>query len=202
MLTIREEKENDYPIIYRLIKAAFETANVKDGDEQDFAERLRRESGYIPELALVAEQNGELIGHIMLTKTYVDMSEGRFEGLLLAPVSVLLEHRNQGVGSRLIMESMNRARDRGFTAVFLAGDRNYYSRFGFVPARLFGIYFPEELPVDLIDNIMACELFPNALVNVSGALDCPDPCGQLGVDEIREGLALNRKEAEIRRKNP
>jgi putative acetyltransferase len=192
MFTIREERATEYPAIYQLIKTAFETADVTDHDEQDFAEGLRKGQNYIPELALVAEQEGTLIGHIMLTKTYVNTSEGRFEGLLLAPVCVLLEHRNQGVGSRLITESMNRAKECGFKAVFLAGDRNYYSRFGFVPARRWGIRYPLELPEDLIDNIMGCELVPDALAHVSGMMDMHAD-HEFDVDAIREGLVQAQK---------
>ena len=124
----------------------------------------------------------------MLTKTRIVKPGSLFEGLLLAPVSVQLEYRNQGVGPALIRESTDRAKNLGFQAIFLAGDRNYYSRFGFVPTRSFGIYCPQEMPEDLIDNIMACELLPGALEHVSGMLDWGDD-HELDVNSIREGLA-------------
>ena len=57
--------------IFIIDKIAFETARVSNGNEQDFVNRLRASGSYIPELALVAEENGKLVGHIMLTKTYV-----------------------------------------------------------------------------------------------------------------------------------
>lgn len=187
-LNIRTEAESDYPVIYDLIRTAFETANVKDGTEQDFAGNLRKGPDYLQELALVAESDGKIVGHIMLTKTYVDMENGRFEGLLLAPVSVLLEYRNQGVGAKLITDSMKRAEKMGFKAVFLVGDRNYYSRFGFVPARRYGIYCPQPLPDDLLDNIMACELAPGALTHISGTLHWQND-HELDVESIRKGLS-------------
>ena len=64
--TVRQEREAEFPAIYELIRTAFATAEVSDGDEQDFANRLRIHGNYIPELALVAECQGKLIGHIML----------------------------------------------------------------------------------------------------------------------------------------
>lgn len=74
---IRQETEQDHPAIYDLIRTAFETAKVSDGDEQDFAVNLRNNSKlYIPELALVAEEGGKLIGHIMLTNTYITQPDG------------------------------------------------------------------------------------------------------------------------------
>lgn len=168
--TIRQETAKDWDEIYPLIRTAFRTANVKDGDEQDFAVGLRNSERYIPELALVAEQDGKLIGHIMLTKTYVNQPDGsRFEALLLAPVSVLLEYRDLGVGSALIEESCRIAKDMGYKAVFLVGDPNYYSRFGFVRTSSFGIRPTNEIPEQYVQ---VRELIPGALEMVRGNVNC------------------------------
>ena len=100
--TVRQEREAEFPAIYELIRTAFATAEVSDGDEQDFANRLRIHGNYIPELALVAECQGKLIGHIMLTRTVVTQDDGTpYEALMIAPLSVVLDYRNQGVGSAL-----------------------------------------------------------------------------------------------------
>ncbi len=106
-MIIRQEKEQDYAEIYNLIKTAFETAKVKDGDEQDFAVKLRAGETYIPELALVREKGGKLIGHIMFTKLNIHTPDGIFEVLLLAPISVLPEYQNQRVGTLLIKKDLN-----------------------------------------------------------------------------------------------
>ena len=101
--TVRQEREAEFPAIYELIRTAFATAEVSDGDEQDFANRLRIHGNYIPELALVAECQGKLIGHIMLTRTVVTQDDGTpYEALMIAPLSVVLDYRNQGVGSALL----------------------------------------------------------------------------------------------------
>lgn len=166
---IRPESENDHMQIYALIQTAFRTANVKDGDEQDYAVNLRNSSGYIPELALVAEQGNKLIGHIMLTKTFITLSDGNIkQTLLLAPLSVLLEYRNIGVGSELIKKSLNLAKKMGYESIFLCGDPNYYSRFGFVPMAQYGILSKMNIPSQYT---LAYELQPNALKNTSGVLD-------------------------------
>ena len=103
--TVRQEREAEFPAIYELIRTAFATAEVSDGDEQDFANRLRIHGNYIPELALVAECQGKLIGHIMLTRTVVTQDDGTpYEALMIAPLSVVLDYRNQGVGSALLKE--------------------------------------------------------------------------------------------------
>jgi putative acetyltransferase len=167
MMTIRPEQEKDLQEIYRLIQTAFETAKVSDGDEQDFAVTLRNSPAYIPGLALVAEQDGQLIGHIMLTRIYVNRPVGMFEALLLAPVSVLLEYRDQGVGSGLINESIRCAVAMGYKAVFLAGDPGYYTRFGFIPSVDFGIKNENGFEDKYI---LAKELIPNALYGIGGSI--------------------------------
>lgn len=168
-INIRPEKEDEYPEIYNLIRTAFETAKVKDGDEQDFANQLRTGSSYIPELALIAEIDGKLAGHIMLTRTYVETSVGKSEFLLLAPISVLIDYRNMGVGSALIRKSFEIAKSMGYKAVFLCGDPAYYSRFGFKPVSHFRIKPKGDIPEQYV---MACELEPWTLDAVSGVVEC------------------------------
>ena len=69
MLIIRQEKLFDFQNIYDLVKVAFQTAKVADGNEQDCVNKLRASGGYISDLALVAEEDKKPVGHIMLTKT-------------------------------------------------------------------------------------------------------------------------------------
>ena len=67
-LIIRTEHEKEFNQIYDFVRIAFETAQVSDGNEQNFVNELRASENYIPELALVALVDGNIIGHIMLTK--------------------------------------------------------------------------------------------------------------------------------------
>jgi predicted N-acetyltransferase YhbS len=166
-LKIRPEKPQEYPFIYDLVKVAFETAKVSNGDEQNYVDRLRAGDCYIPELALVAEENGRIIGHIMLTKTYVLTGIQRVEALLLAPLSVELVHRKRGVGSKLVAEGFRVAKQLGFNSVFVVGDPAYYSRFGFHSSARFHIKHVPEIPDPYV---MAIELTPNALAGVSGTV--------------------------------
>ena len=122
--TVRQEREAEFPAIYELIRTAFATAEVSDGDEQDFANRLRIHGNYIPELALVAECQGKLIGHIMLTRTVVTQDDGTpYEALMIAPLSVVLDYRNQGVGSALLKEGLRLAQSRVTGQLFFAAIR-------------------------------------------------------------------------------
>ena len=168
-MIIRRETPEEFSQIYELVKVAFKTAKVSNGKEQDFVNQLRSSGSYIPELALVAEENGKMIGHIMLTKTYIVNSGNKFETLLLAPISVALEYRNRGVGSNLIKESFKLAKGMGYTSVILVGDPAYYHRFGFKTAVNFGIKHAHNIPDE---NVMACELVQDALCGIGGTTVC------------------------------
>lgn len=165
-MIIRRERPEEFTQIYDLVKTAFETANVSNGDEQNFVNRLRAGSNYIPELALVAEEDGQLIGHIMLTNTVIS-GDVEFPILLLGPIAVVLEQRKRGVGTRLIEESFKVARELGHESVILVGDPAYYHRFGFRTAANFGIRNTNGIPDDYV---MACELRLDALGGVDGAI--------------------------------
>jgi putative acetyltransferase len=168
-MIIRRETQDDFDVIYDLVKVAFETAKVSNGKEQDYVNYLRKSGKYIPELALVAEDDGKLIGHIMLTRIDIVSDEGRNEGLLLAPISVELAHRNKGVGSALIRESFKRAHEMNFTSVLLVGDPAYYNRFGFRQSIDFGIKYATPIPDEYV---LACELIPDALEGIHGVFSC------------------------------
>lgn len=165
---VRQVTKVDYPTVYKLIKTAFETAEHRDGDEQDFAVNLRNDENYIPELDLVAEFDGQLIGHIMFTKTYVTKPDGsKYDTLLVAPLSVLLECRSMGAGSALMKEGFRIAATMGYGTAFLIGDPNYYQRFGYKPSHLYGINhdsFPAEY-------VMAKEIVSDALDGITGMIN-------------------------------
>lgn len=167
-MIIRQELTTDFNEIYDLVKIAFETATVKDGDEQDYVNILRKSDRYIPQLSLVAEEDGKLIGHIMLTKMQIVGTDETFEELLLSPICVVLKYRSQGIGGKLIERSFDLARVIGYNAVFLCGDPTYYNKFGFQPTIVYGITCKTDIPAE---NVMVGEIVKGALQNKKGTID-------------------------------
>jgi predicted N-acetyltransferase YhbS len=166
-LIVRQEHPSEFQSVYDLVKIAFQTAKVSDGNEQDFVNKLRASMNYIPQLALVAEEDSKLVGHIMLTKTYVTMGNSKFDALLLAPLSVRLEYRRRGIGSKLVRQSFELAKNLGHSFVFVVGDPAFYGRFGFTSSALFGIKHVPTIPVQFV---MVHELFAGALSGVTGTV--------------------------------
>lgn len=165
-VVIREEKPEDFDRIYRLIEEAFKTAKVADGDEQDYAAKLREGESYIQQLALVAEVDGGIVGHIMFSRTAIEDKEGtRLPALMIAPLSVLLENRSRGIGGMLLREGLSRAKELGYGTAFLAGDPAYYGRFGFTSSAGYGIGNNLGVPDQYC---LITELIPGALEGIKG----------------------------------
>lgn len=100
---------------------------------------LREDRGWIPELSLVAEADGEIVGHAVATRGTL---AGR-PSLGLGPVSVSPARQRDGVGSALMHAILGAADAMGEPVVVLLGSPDYYGRFGFVPASSLGIEAPE-----------------------------------------------------------
>lgn len=148
---IRQETEKDFDQVYRVVKDAFASAEYSDGDEQDLVVRLRKSAAFIPELSLVAEVEGKVVGHIMFTK----LKAGDKTQLCLAPLSVLPAYQNQGIGGLLIKKGHDTAKNLDYEFSLVIGYPQYYSRFGYVDAGSFGFRPPFELPQNVF---MACRL--------------------------------------------
>lgn len=167
-IIVRQTTEADYSTVYNLIKTAFETAEHRDGDEQDYAVNLRNSGNYLPELDLVAEIDGQLAGHILFTKTFVTQPDGSHaDTLMVAPLSVLLEYRNMGVGSTLMKEGFRIAETMRYKTAFLLGDPAYYRRFGYKPSHLYGIHH-ESFPAEYL---LVKEIVPGALSGITGIIN-------------------------------
>ena len=174
-ITIRQEIPSDYPAVFELVKSAFEKIEHSDKQEQFLVERLRKSKNFIPELSLVAEVDGEVVGYILLTEiSIVDKGQLSGKSLALAPVAVLNEYQGMGIGGKLILEAQKRAKDLGYESVILLGHEGYYPKFGYQKAELFEIYPPFEVPSE---NFMAIELSENALKNIKGIVQYPAEFG-------------------------
>lgn len=161
-MRIRKEEPKDYERIYSVVKTAFDCAEHADGNEQDLVNALRAGEAFIPELSLVAEMDGKIVGHIMVTKATINEETV----LALAPLSVLPEYQRQGIGTALIKEGHNLAAELGYAYAIVLGSEHYYPKAGYLPAQNFEIRPPFDVPSE---NFMACKLKEDA-ANLCGTL--------------------------------
>jgi putative acetyltransferase len=137
-LTIRPETGRDEAAIAEVTTAAFAKQR-----EARIVDAIRRSDRFVPELSLVAEVEGVVVGHVMLS--YVDLGDDSRRVLELGPMSVAPERQRSGVGSALVEEALRRGDDRGEPLVLVLGHPTYYPRFGFRPASTLGIVPPPEI---------------------------------------------------------
>lgn len=87
----------------------------------------------------VAEHEGLIVGHVGLTRCWIDAEPRLVEALVLSPLSVAPEHQRRGVGAALLRHAVAEAAASGAPAVFLEGDPAYYSRQGWRPGAELGV---------------------------------------------------------------
>ncbi|MGV3761595.1 GNAT family N-acetyltransferase [Parapedobacter sp.] len=167
---IRKEEASDCEAVFHVIEKAFEHEIYTDHQEQFLVERLRKSTAFVPELALVAELDGEVVGYILLTKIQIVNEHASATSLAMAPVAVLPAHQGKGIGGQLIRYAHEKATELGFGAVVVLGHENYYPRFGYRLAGSYGIKLPFDVPAE---NCMAIELVEGALSNVNGMVEYP-----------------------------
>lgn len=163
--TIRAAKPVDADAIAGLNRAAFGSE-----DEVGIVERLRRDG--LVAVEFVAEQDGAITGHILLSWLPTVMDGRSVKALALAPMAVRPGLQKQGIGGRLIAAALDGARAAGAEAVIVLGHPDYYPRFGFSAALARNLAAPFSGEV-----FMALELVPGALAGKQGSVSYPSAFG-------------------------
>ena len=138
MIHVRAEQPDDGAAVRDVNVAAFPTA-----DEADLVDALRVSDGWLPDLSLVAEAGGRLVGHLLLTRIRLVAADGTEQPILsLAPLAVLPDWQGRGVGSALVRAAVVAAGEAGEALIVVLGHPWFYPKFGFRPARPMGIEPP------------------------------------------------------------
>lgn len=172
MIIIRQEQQADFSQTEYVIKRAFSNVEISDKKEHELVARLRVSDAFIPTLSLVAvhQDTQEILGHILFSKINIKNDLGSVNSLALAPVSVLPEFQNKGIGKILIREGINIAKEIGYKSVVVLGHPEYYQKFGFKQTSQWGI----RAPFDVSEKyFMALVLQDGALENVDGIVEYP-----------------------------
>lgn len=139
--------ENDYDASLEEIKTAFENVIESNHDEQDLVLKIRASTEYNYELEVVAKTDeGDVVGHVMLSEIEIINDETRFTALALAPLSVLPKYRGKGIGKALVQAVEERAKAQDYTTIIVLGDPGYYGMLGYEEASRYQIYSPFDVP--------------------------------------------------------
>ncbi|NTV10576.1 MAG: N-acetyltransferase [Zoogloea sp.] len=158
-MLIRPETPADLAAVHAINASAFDNPS-----EARLVDALRAAAR--PLISLVAEDEGEVVGHILFTPVDLD---GRDELAImgLAPVAVMPARQREGVGSALVIAGLSACRDVGAGAVAVLGHPEFYTRFGFATAANRELRCAYAVPEEYF---MVQELQPDYLAGASGTL--------------------------------
>ncbi len=126
-IAIRSETDADVNAIGDVTAAAFKTLDISNHTEHFIIEALRAAKALV--ISLVADLDGEVIGHIAFSPVTISDGSRGWHGL--GPVSVLPAYQRQGVGKALIREGLSRLKAMNAQGCCLVGHPDYYRQFGF-----------------------------------------------------------------------
>ena len=132
-----------------------------------------------PLLSLVAIENKKITGHILFTNVKVTQTTEPISAQILAPLGVLPNAQNKGVGSKLIKEGLLQLKRSGVGLVFVLGHSNYYPRLGFKPAGTLGFEAPYHIPEKNAGAWMVQELHSGVIGKVKGKIKCSEALSKL-----------------------
>lgn len=128
--------------------------------------------------SIVADADGQVVGHVQLSRSWVDARDALVDVLVLSPLSVAPTHQGQGIGAELLRAALVEAERLGSPAVFLEGDPGFYGDRGWsaggalgftapsarIPAPAFQVALLSAYEPWMIGGLVYCEPF--------WALDC------------------------------
>jgi putative acetyltransferase len=167
-LNIRETTPKDIKDILHIEGEAFQRDS-----EVNITRDMLSDPSAKPRISLLAFVKNQPVGHILFTRGYIE-GNPRIGVSFLAPLAVIPNFQNQGIGSALIKEGITRLSKMGVDLVFVIGHPDYYPRFGFTPASKLGFQPTYPLPSEVADAWMVLTLRPNIIGATSGKVICCD----------------------------
>lgn len=166
-MTIRQEVPADYRAVESLVRDAFWNVYRPGCMEHFVLHCLRQDPAFVPKLALVLEQGGQLVGQFAAVRADAALDDGSVLPVLnVGPLCIAPEMQRQGLGRLLLDTALQKAAERGFGAAVLEGDPAFYGPSGFVPGKAAGIRYADDPEADYF---LVKELRP-------GGIFClPDP---------------------------
>ena len=186
-MLIRNEKPSDYRAVENLTREAFWKVYRPGCTEHFVLNRYRSNSDFIPELDLVMEKDGKLIGHVMFSHATLVKADGeQMPGWTFGPISIAPEYKRKGYGLKLLNHAIAKAREMGVGMLCIEGNIEFYRHAGFVTASTLGLHY-HDIPDAEASFFLAQELIPGYLNGVEATYTPPK--GYFAADEMPEEFA-------------
>ncbi len=200
-IIIRRETEADYRAVEDLVRESFWNVYRPGCTEHYVLHRFRSDPAFVPELDLVMEKDGRLIGQNMFMRAEIRADDGRAVPIMtMGPICIAPEFKRRGYGKRLLDASLERAAALGCGALCFEGNIEFYGKSGFRFAREFSIRY-HDLPEGADDSFFLCrELTEGYLDGVSGEYRPPEGylCAERETEAFEAFDALFPKKEKLR----
>jgi putative acetyltransferase len=135
---IRPATPDDRPAVDAVVAAAF-----GEGPKGRVIRMVRAlDATEATRASLVAADGDALVGHVQLSRSWVDARRALVEVLVLSPLSVLPDRQGEGIGTALVAGALTHSERLAAPAVFVEGGWEYYGRRGFRRAAPLGFGRP------------------------------------------------------------
>ena len=173
-IVIRSEEKGEYRKVENMVRESFWNVYRPGCMEHYVLHQLRKDAAFVPELDLVMEQNGELIGQNMFMRAWIAADDGREIPIMtMGPICIAPQWKRKGYGKILLDYSLEKARELGCGALCFEGNIAFYGKSGFREASEFGIRY-HGLPEGENASFFLCkELIPGYLDEVTGEYTTP-----------------------------
>lgn len=139
-MTIRNVKESDLENIKTLLK----NFNISE----EFFDSLYNSSSYLSELSFVLENEGRVVGLMMMSKNKLN----KIVGLTLSPLLIEPEFQHKGLGKHLLKRGLNMAESLGYDYIVATGNVDFFERFNFKSLETFGVLGDKDLTMLSLNN--------------------------------------------------
>ena len=141
-ITIRLERKEDHRNVENLIRESFWNVYRPGCLEHYVIHKLRDDPAFVPELDLVMEKDGELIGQNLFMRAVIQADDGRKIPIMtMGPICITPALKRQGYGKFLLDDSLERAAQLGCGAICFEGNIEFYGKSGFTFASEYGIRY-------------------------------------------------------------
>ena len=173
-MNIRLEQPEDYREVENLTREAFWNVYAPGCVEHYVLNQYRSNPDFIPELDLVMEEDGKIIGHVMFSKAKIEKEDGTIlQAWTFGPISIHPDYKRRGCGLKLLQFALDKAREMGIGIICMEGNIDFYKHAGFVVASTLGIHYHAEPKEAEVPYFLAQELIPDYLNGIEGTYHTP-----------------------------
>lgn len=174
-IIFRLEQKEEYREVENLVRESFWNVYRPGCLEHYVLKVLRENEAFVPELDIVMEQDGRIIGQNVFVRTAIMADDGkRVPIMTMGPICITPELKRKGYGKLLLDYSLEKAAELGCGALCFEGNIDFYGQSGFTYASKYGIRY-HGLPEGEDASFFLCkELIPGYLDGITGEYATPE----------------------------